>query len=521
MAEARPTYHSTAIRPPQVEDLRELNDELKLMCTDHQLQEMADVMKGLTGAYQRVGEMVDPTVPKVKYPRTPGYRPQPEDNPCNAWAWRCDIQGAPTGKLAGKTFAIKDNTAVAGVPMRNGSKLLENYTPEFDATVVSRILDAGGRILGKSGVEDLCFSGSSITNTDAPVRNAHDQSCIAGGSSSGSAVLVALGEVDMALGGDQGGSIRIPSSYNGLVGLKATWGLVPYTGASNIEPTVDHLGPMAKTVADCALMLEVIAGYDDGRDHRQPASLTVPQYSTLIDQDVAGKKIGLLKEGFEPCTQTVQSVVREAASKLTQAGCVVEDVSIPMHIDGKAIWTVTAGQGAYKCMVESNGTGYFAKGFYPTSMQESMYRGRTAYPHDIQPLYKCVSLFFKYIDRLYGNRFYAKGQNLLCELDRRYNAALEEFDVLVMPTLPDVAAKMPPADCSFDELHTNCLNMTFNTMAFNSTGHPALTMNAGFSPPEAERKKLPIGLMIVGKKFDEVTVFQVARALEKLTAQQK
>ncbi|KAK7104603.1 hypothetical protein V1264_019296 [Littorina saxatilis] len=480
---------------------------------------MTEIAEGTTRAYQRISEIPDPSIPLVKYPRTPGYKPTPEDNPYNAWAWRCDIKGAPTGKLAGKTVAIKDNIAVAGVPMRNGTKILDGYVPEFDATLVSRILDEGGRILGKSGVEDMCLSGSSVTNSDGPVRNPHDETRITGGSSSGSGALVCGGQVDLAIGGDQGGSIRIPASFTGIVGLKPTWGLVPYTGASNIEPTVDHLGPMARTVTDCALLLEVIAGDDDGRDPRQKTDVVIPEYTKLLEQGVSGKKVGLLTEGFEACTEeAVKTVVRAAANKLTQVGAIVKETSIPMHKDAGAIWTVTGGQGAYKCMYESNGTGFFAKGFYPTSLQEATFRGRTTHPQDMQPIFKFFCLYMSHIDRMYGNKFYAKGQNLILELTKKYDAALQEFDVLIMPTMPYTASKMPAKDCSFKELHLNAMSMVANTMPYNSTGHPALSINAGFSPPDGQdKRKLPIGMMIVGRKFDEVTVLQFARAFEKLS----
>ncbi|KAK7104602.1 hypothetical protein V1264_019295 [Littorina saxatilis] len=320
------TYHAPGLCGPGLQDIRALNEEMKLKCSEQELQEMTAMMGEVTKAYQRASEMIDPSIPLVKYPRTPGYKPHPEDNPYNAWAWRCDIKGAPTGKLAGKTVAIKDNIAVAGVPMRNGTKILDGYVPEFDATLVSRILDEGGHITGKSSVEDMSFSCSSILNSDGPVRNPHDQTRITGGSSGGSAALVAAGLVNMAIGGDQGGSIRIPASFTGIVGLKPTWGLVPYTGAASLDPTVDHLGPMAKTVADCALLLEVIAGYDEGRDSRQTPSTTVPQYSKLLDEGVAGKKIGLLREGFEACSEDeVKTVVGQAAERLIQAGAIVKE----------------------------------------------------------------------------------------------------------------------------------------------------------------------------------------------------
>ena len=160
---------------------------------------------------------------------------------------------------------------LAGVPMMNGAATLEGYVPEIDATVVTRILDAGGTILGKAHCESFCLSGGSHTNATGPVHNPHKMGYSAGGSSSGSAVLVALGEVDMAIGGDQGGSIRMPASFCGIYGMKPTHGLVPYTGIMPIEIYVDHTGPMTANVADNALLLEVIAG-PDGYDPRHTSA---------------------------------------------------------------------------------------------------------------------------------------------------------------------------------------------------------------------------------------------------------
>ncbi len=156
-----------------------------------------------------------------------GSAPRAEENPLGAWAWRVRIEGAAAGPLAGRTIAIKDNVAVAGVPMHNGTALLDGYVPDEDATVVERVLDAGATILGKAVCESLCFSGGSHTADSGPVRNFYDPARSAGGSSSGSAALVASGVVDLAIGGDQGGSVRIPSCWSGIYGLKPTWGLVP------------------------------------------------------------------------------------------------------------------------------------------------------------------------------------------------------------------------------------------------------------------------------------------------------
>ncbi|KAJ8301556.1 hypothetical protein KUTeg_020543 [Tegillarca granosa] len=249
--------------------------------------------------------------------------------------WKCDIKGAPTGKLAGKTIALKDTICVAGVPMMNGSKIWEGYTPEFDATIVTRILDAGGNIKGKAVCEDMCFSGSSCTTSYGPLKNPYDETRTTGGSSCGSGLLVARGEVDMAIGGDQGGSIRIPAAWCGLVGLKPTWGLVPYTGAIPMETTLDHLGPITKTVKDCAILLEVLAGYDNGNDPRQIPNIQVPEYTKLIDSPITGKKIAVLKEGFNYCDPGVEECIRKALSVFSEIGATVEEVSIPLHQDGQ------------------------------------------------------------------------------------------------------------------------------------------------------------------------------------------
>src|SRR5207253_8321438 len=176
--------------------------------------------------------------------------------------------------------------------MMNGASTLEGYVPDVDATIVTRILDAGGTILGKAHCEYFCLSGGSHTNATGPVRNPRKMGYSAGGSSSGSAVLVALGEVDMALGGDQGGSIRMPSSFCGTYGMKPTWGLVPYTGIMPIEIFVDHTGPITANVADNALLLEVIAG-DDGYDPRIKAP-KVEEYTKALGRGVRGIKVGVL-----------------------------------------------------------------------------------------------------------------------------------------------------------------------------------------------------------------------------------
>ncbi len=242
------------VKVPTPEQLREISASYNLNLSDADVASFLGLAEGAMASYRRLDELVEPA-PEVKYPRSEAYRPEPEENALGAWYWKCRIPGSGSGPLAGKRVAIKDNVCVAGVPMMNGTSVLEGYVPETDATIVTRILDAGGEILGKAVCESLCFSSGSHTSDTGPVLNPRDHSRSTGGSSSGSAALVASGECEAAIGGDQGGSIRMPASWCGVYGLKGTHGLVPYTGVFPIELTLDHVGPIAATVEDVALLL--------------------------------------------------------------------------------------------------------------------------------------------------------------------------------------------------------------------------------------------------------------------------
>src|SRR5579875_632941 len=249
------------VKLPSLEQLGEIATELGFTLSPEDLAAHREALRPGIAAYNLLDRLPD-ELPPVPYPRRPGRRPLPEENPYGAWYVKSEVTGAATGKHAGKRVALKDNICLAGVPMMNGASTLEGYVPDVDATVVTRILDAGGTIAGKTVCEYFCFSGGSHTSASGPVHNPHRPGYSAGGSSSGSAAVVAAGEVPMALGGDQGGSIRIPAAFCGIYGLKPTYGLVPYTGVMPIELTLDHIGPMTATGEDNALLLEVVAGPD-------------------------------------------------------------------------------------------------------------------------------------------------------------------------------------------------------------------------------------------------------------------
>ncbi|XP_070558623.1 amidase-like [Ptychodera flava] len=504
-------YKAPAVRVPTINQLMKIASKYNMEPTTEDLQHYQDFMAWSCKAFDVIDSLPEPLLP-VKYPRTPGYRPRPEENKLNAWYWRCDIKGADTGKLAGKTLAIKDNVPVAGVPMMNGSYVLEGYVPEFDATIVTRILDAGGCILGKSCAEDMCLSGNSFTSVKGAIRNPHRIDHNAGGSSSGSSALVASGDVDMAIGGDQGGSIRMPSAWCGVVGLKPTFGLVPYTGILPVDNTIDHTGPITKTVYDAALLLEVIAGYDNGLDPRQPINLEVPEYTKVLATKLPGIRIGILKEGFgfPHSEQDVDTMVREAAFQMTSLGATVEEVSVPEHKLAPSLYRVIGVQGFANMIIKGCGTSSQYKGFYPSSAVNALHRGYKTRINDESHNSKATLLFGDYLNQEYGGYFYAKAQNIRLDLTRVFDKIFEDYDVLVMPTIPFKAPKLPTGEMTASDVFSRMANISTNTCPYNVTGHPALTINTGFSDG------LPVGMMMVGRKFDESTLLKVAYAYEKI-----
>lgn len=497
------------VQPPDDSALGAVDAHYRLGLSAAERAGFAPFVTGLLSSWDAVEDLYARSAPKAREDRK-WYRPDDAENPLGAWYVRTDITEGGDGPLAGRTVAIKDNTMVAGVPMMNGSETVEGFIPIRDATVVARILAAGATIAGKAVCEDLCFSGSSFTSRTGPVRNPWDPSRSAGGSSSGSAALVASRAVDMATGGDQGGSVRIPSAYSGIVGHKPTHGLVPYTGAFPIEFTIDHLGPMTRTVADAALMLRIMAG-NDGFDPRQPRNLEVPDYVEALRAGAAGLRIGVVSEGFgTPVSQPgVDDGVRGAIDTLRGAGLSAEDVSVPWHADAMHVWNVIATEGATAQMVEGNGYGRNWFGLYDPELiahYGRQWRERSA---RFSETVKLVLLTGRHTLDTEQGRHYAMARNLAYELRAAYDAVLADYDVLVMPTLPLTATPIVDAGAPLEEYLARALEMIGNTAPFDVTGHPATSVPAGLVDG------LPAGLMIIGRHFDDATCLRVADALEQ------
>ena len=496
-----------AVTRPGARQVQELGESVFIDISDSEAVEFAALMNGNLEIYETLDGLPD-DLPPVRYPRTPGQRPAPADNPFNAWYWQTDIAGAADGPLAGRRVVFKDNILVAGVPMMNGSSTLEGYVPDVDATAVTRVLDAGGTVAGKAHSEYFCTSGGSHTNATGPVRNPHDSARTAGGSSSGCAALVASGEVDMAVGTDHGGSCRIPASFCGIVGMKPSYGLVPYTGVMPIDITIDYVGPMTRTVADNALLLNVLAGAD-GIDPMQ-AGIRTSDYLARLGETLNGIRIGVVEEGFAHANSdaAVDRLVRGAADALRRLGATVESVSIPMHRVSAAIWTPVYIEGLVVSMMHDNGFGKNRAGAYVPSLMKYHAAWRTQ-THKFGPQTKLVMLTGEYMTRAYGGQYYAKAQNLRPRLRAAYDALLADYDVLLMPTLPLTAPLLPPPDAGAAEIVARALEMVPNTPAFDLTGHPSLSLPCG------TLDGLPVGMMLTGRHFDEATLYQVAHAFEQ------
>lgn len=496
------------IRPPTPEELREKAAAHFIDLSEDELADFVEAMPGLLALYERLDELPTPR-PGIEFTdRDPGYRPPADENPHNAFVTRCRVDGAADGPLAGYTVGLKDNIALAGVEMTCGSRLMEGYVPQTDATVATRLLAAGATIVGKLNMEDMAFSGSGELSAFGPVSNPAAPDHLAGGSSSGSAAAVVAGEVDVALGGDQAGSIRIPASWCGCVGLKPTYGLVPYTGIVGLGDSFDHTGPMTRSARDCALALNAIAG-PDPLDDRQGA-VTSDDYVAAVDDGLSTCTIGLLEEGFglEESDSEVDGTVREAFRTLAaeRDGVTLRDVSVPWHEDGLAIWNAVE-IGATTALVRDEGVGHFTGGYYDTQFAEAFGRARRTQADDLPPTLKLALVVGEYLADEYHGRYYAKAQNLRRELARAYDDALAEVDLLALPTTPQTAHERR-ADTTRSERIARSIDMLGNTSPFNMSGHPAISVPCGTADG------LPVGAMLVGGQFDDATVLRAADALE-------
>jgi amidase len=492
-------------------DIARISDAQGLELSPEEIADFETLCNGVIAGYEVLDGLPEPARKPIDAVRDPGREAGRDEDPLNGVVRFCDVRAVqPSGSaLKGKTIGVKDTICVSGVPMGCASRLLYDYTPHVDATVVTRILDAGGRITAVLNTDDFAFSGGGHTSVHGPGLNPRDPAYAAGGSSCGSAIAPATGQVDIALGGDQGGSIRIPSSWSGIVGLKPTHGLVPYTGIVGFDQTIDHVGPMATTVADAALLLGVIAGRDETAiDPRQPAEIAVPDYGAQLTGKIDDLKIAVVAEGFgSPDSRPeVDAAVRAAAEELARKGATVERVSVPEHAWTVPIWNAVAIEGGVDSFDHGHAC-YQTKGWFNTKLMSAMRRAIKTHAADYSATAKLGVLISAYMAEQYDGVFYAKAQNLARQLTAAYDKVFERYDLVLMPTTPQTAHPRIAAEADDRCAHVGeALNMVRNTAAFDLTGHPSISVPCKDVPDR------PIGLMLTGRAFRDDVVLRCAHA---------
>ncbi|MFC6990257.1 amidase family protein [Haloplanus sp. GCM10025708] len=431
------------LRPPTADDVRELGEQLHLDLDESEVEDFRRLVTEGLASYETVRKRAGSTSATIS-DRSVSGRPSPDSDPLNAWITRCEVSGDADGPLDDTRIGVKDNVAVAGVEMTCGSTVMEGYVPDRDATVVDRLLGAGGRIVGKTNMDDFAFTGNGHSSAFGPTLNPHDPERLAGGSSGGSAIAVATGDVDLAVGCDQGGSVRVPAAWCGVVGHKPTHGLVPYTGIVGIENTIDHVGPIAPDVESAARMLDVVAGKDPA-DPRQPDSVPVDDYAAALGGDVSDLSVAVVEEGFErpESDEAVNERIREALDALAAAGATVDYVSIPMHHDAVDIYTVALNEGTVAAF-RGEGVGHNWEGWYNTSWVQAFGKYRRAQGGDLPPSVKYTLLIGAYTSEAYHSKYYAEAMNLRRDVTDAYDDVLSEYDVIATPTTPQLPHEYTP-----------------------------------------------------------------------------
>ena len=499
------------LRRPTEDRLRELAAEEYINLTPDEAQDMAILVDRYLNFADRLDDLPQPELPVKYVDRDKGYRPTPEEDPCNVFIRKCRVAGAGEGNLKGKLVGVKDNISVASVPTTNGSRMIEGFTPTVDATVVERLLDAGATIVGKLNCDDFSASGTGETSYYGVVTNPHNPAYSAGGSSSGAGAAVVNGDVDLALGVDNGGSGRIPASWCGAVCMKATHGLVPTFGVTYLDHTTDFVCPIARTVAEVALGLEAIAG-DDPRDAQWVRGpIRTAAYTEALDQSIEGLRVGVLRECIDPEeTETdVEAAYRNALRALEGMGAVCREVSAPLWPDAQAIWTTFAAHGI-SAMVESNLEGFGRGGFCHIAWQDAFAKARRTGSDRLPPVLKVLMVVGKYLRRDYGSVYFSKATNLRFAFRQQLDALFEDVDLIATPTTPTKAFPLVDHPVSLREVvESRATSMAMNTYPTNTTGHPSLSLPCGIG-----EHNLPIGLQLVGRPFDEFTCFRAGSRLE-------
>ena len=411
-------------------------------------------------------------------------------------------KGAPLPPLAGVPLAIKEVMVTREVRSTAGSKILGNYSPPYDCTAVARLEHAGAIVLGKTNCDEFAMGSSNENSAWGPVRNPRDKSRVPGGSSGGSAAVVAAGTAVAALGSDTGGSIRQPAAFCGVVGLTPTYGRVSRYGLIAFASSLDHIGPLTKTVKDSALLLQHIAGRDPLDS--TSADVPVPTYADEIERPVRGLKLGVPKEYFsEGLDGEVRRAVEAAIQKLAAAGCEVVEISLPHAKYAIPTYYIVATAEASSNLARFDGVRYAFRTKGAKNLSQ-MYRSTRDQGFGAE-VKRRIMLGTYVLSAGYYDAYYLKAQKVRTLLTRDFEQAFEKVDAVVTPTTPTPAFKLGEKT---DDPLAMYLNDIY-TVTADLVGIPGISVPCGSS-----KSGLPIGLQILGRHFDEPTLFRLAHVYE-------
>jgi aspartyl-tRNA(Asn)/glutamyl-tRNA(Gln) amidotransferase subunit A len=413
--------------------------------------------------------------------------------------------GEDPGALAGVPVAVKDVILTKGLRTTCASKLLENFIPPYDATAVVRLEAAGGVVIGKTNCDEFAMGSSNENSAFGPVRNPAALDRVPGGSSGGSAAVVAQGTAVVSLGSDTGGSIRQPASFCGIVGVTPTYGRVSRYGLVAFASSLDHIGPFSRTVRDSATLLEVMAGRDDQDSTSAPAP--VPHYADTIESGVQGIKLGIPKEYFQDATGETAVLVQKAIGKLRDAGAEIHEISLPATKYAIDCYYVLTSAEASSNLARYDGVRYTFRSEHSNSLA-AMYRNTRG--EGFGPEVKRRIMLGTYVlSHGYFDAYYLKSQKVRALVTRDFTNAFQTLDAILAPVSPFPAF---PLGEKVDDPMQMYLSDIY-TVTGSLAGIPCMSVPCGKT-----RENLPVGLQILCNHFEEARMFRIARAFEQISA---
>ena len=406
--------------------------------------------------------------------------------------------------LTGIPVVIKDVMCTKGVRTTCSSRMLENFIPPYNATVVEKLNNCGAVMIGKANMDEFAMGSSTENSAFFPTHNPWDLTRVPGGSSGGSAASVAADETIYSLGSDTGGSIRQPAALCSVTGLKPTYGRVSRYGLVAFASSLDQIGPLTKDVTDCALVMNAISGYDEKDSTSVPEP--VPDFTACLTGDIKGMKLGVPKEYFvEGIQPGVDSVIRIAINELEKLGASIEEVSLPHTRYALAVYYIIAPSEASANLARYDGVKYGLSHKEATGMWENMEKTRQ---YGFGPEVKRRIMLGTYaLSAGYYDAYYLKAQKVRTLIRREFDSVFEKVDALITPTSPTVPFKI--GEKTDDPLQMYLSDVC--TLPINIAGVPALSIPAGFS------EGLPVGMQIIGKPFAEETIMKIGYAYQQAT----